>query len=123
LIDIDMSAILSQSMKNLIMILALVITVAAMTLFVFVFVMPSMATIPAVSGTLVNIESYVSENISELSPMKEVLGGTFYVTSVEAADGKGIVNYEDGHVAYTADFVYEVSDESGILITSFIIRQ
>ena len=50
-------------------------------------------------GKLMSIESYVSQNISELSPEKAVLGGTFYVTEIQVADGKGTVEYEDGHIA------------------------
>lgn len=112
-------------MKKLIVILVPVVVVAVVALLVVIFVMPSVAAAPApaASGKLMSIESYVSQHISELSPEKEVLGGKFYVTSVEAAEGKGVVSYEDGHVAYTADFTYEAADQTGIRITSFIIRQ
>ena len=78
---------------------------------------------PTPEGRLMSIESYISQNISELSPEKEVLGGRFYVTSVEAADGRGIVEYEDGHIALVADFTYEMSEQAGIRITSFIVRE
>lgn len=71
---------------------------------------------PSTSPT---IEEYVRENISTLSPEPEVLGGTYYVTSIEAAEGKGMVSYEDGHSAYTADFIYTTDPLS---ITSFVIR-
>jgi hypothetical protein len=71
---------------------------------------------------LMSVEAYVSQNISELSPEKEVLGGKFYVTDIQIADGKGFVSYEDGHVAYTADFTYSSSDRTGHTITSFVIR-
>lgn len=68
------------------------------------------------------IEDYVSQNISTLSPEKEVLGGQFYVTAIEAEDGKGTVSYEDGHVAFTADFTYTTDIEKGHTITSFSIK-
>ena len=73
-------------------------------------------------GKLMSVESYVSQNISELSPVKEVLGGKFYVTQVEVLDGRGVVSYEDGHMAYTADFSYTSSDRTGHTITSFVVR-
>ncbi|MHB1330676.1 MAG: hypothetical protein ACYCY6_01780 [Minisyncoccota bacterium] len=74
------------------------------------------------TSKLMSVESYVSQNISTLSPEKEVLGGTFYVTDIQVADGKGTVSYEDGHVAFTADFTYTSSDLTGHNITSFVIR-
>ncbi len=55
---------------------------------------------------------YVSAHISELSPQKEYLGGTFYITNITADAGTGTVEYEDGHNAYSATFVY-VFDQSG----------
>ncbi len=64
---------------------------------------------------------YVKSNISTLSPEKEVLGGVFYVTQISAKDGKGFVEYEDGHIALKATFTYEkVNNE--IQITSFTIQ-
>lgn len=85
-------------------------------------------TAPAASEEPVTVESvqpvedYVRANISTLSPEPEVLGGTFYVTDVEARGGAGTVSYEDGHNAFTADFTYSV-DASGIVsVTSFTVR-
>lgn len=69
-----------------------------------------------------SIEDFVKQNISALSPIKEQLGGKFYVTSIEAHGGIGTVEYEDGHNAYTADFTYEI-DENGVpTVTAFIPR-
>lgn len=71
-----------------------------------------------------DIETYITKNISEISPKKEVLGGTFYIINIEAYEGVGIVEYEDGHVAYMADFTYTIDDTDGtITIDSFIIRE
>jgi hypothetical protein len=67
-------------------------------------------------------EAYVRENISSLSPEAEVLGGTFYVTEVEAKEGVGVVEYEDGHNAFTADFTYERGASGSPAITSFTVR-
>lgn len=82
------------------------------------------ASVKITEGTAVSpdIEQYVSDNISSLSPEPEVLGGTYYVTSIAAADGKGVVSYEDGHNAYTADFTYSIA--AGVVsIDSFAIQQ
>ncbi len=75
-----------------------------------------------VSNTTIDIEKYVTENISSLSPEKATLGGTFYVTDIEAAGGRGVVEYEDGHNAYVADFEYFI-DKYGITVSSFEVRR
>ena len=67
------------------------------------------------------IETYIGAHISELSPVQEVLGGTFYVTEVTAANGKGVAKYEDGHMSYIADFTYTASN-NGYEISKFKIR-
>lgn len=73
------------------------------------------------SGRVMDVEAYVHENISQLSPEPAVMGGTFYVTEIEAADGVGTVWYEDGHIALIADFTY-IIDKYGITVTSFEVR-
>lgn len=99
---------------------SIVLLVVIAVLFAGFILFPRDAAAPA--GKVMSIESYVTQNISTLSPEKEVLGGTFYVTSIQAADGQGVVSYEDGHNAYTADFTYMMSDREGIQITSFRVR-
>lgn len=74
------------------------------------------------AGNAMSIERYIAENISTLSPEPEVLGGTYYVTAIEAQDGAGTVSYEDGHNAYTADFTYTQDAGGAISIDSFVIR-
>ncbi len=99
-------------------------------LLVFVFLVATLAVYigwykvepPHQLGKLMPVEVYVSQNISELSPEKEVLGGKFYITNIQVADGKGVVSYEDGHVAFTADFTYTSDDRTGHTITSFVVR-
>ena len=88
---------------------------------------PNLSFAPAIdngvpAGRIMSIEDYVKQNISSLSPEKEVLGGKFYVTQITASDGKGVVSYEDGHIAFVADFTY-VTTEQGHEITSFVIRE
>lgn len=75
-----------------------------------------------VSGRYMDIESYVKNDISNLSPVKEQLGGTFYVTEIETEDGAGAVSYEDGHNAYTADFTYTIAADGKPTITNFTVR-
>ncbi len=66
---------------------------------------------------------YVKAHISELAPEKEQVGGTYFVTHIEAAEGKGTVAYEDGHNAYTADFTYAANDAGTTKITSFVLKE
>lgn len=81
-------------------------------------------TTSASQGKLMSIESYVTQNISALSPVKEVLGGRFYVTEIEVEpeERKGKVKYEDGHIALEAEFTYVSDDRTGHTITSFVVR-
>lgn len=72
--------------------------------------------------TSVSVETYVRQHISELSPVKEVLGGKYFVTDIVVGDGRGTVAYEDGHNAYVADFTYSMYSDIGISIDSFVIR-
>ncbi len=73
---------------------------------------------------LISIEEFVTTNISALSPIKETMGGTFYVTEIEIEpeENKGKVKYEDGHSVYEAEFTYISNDRTGHSITSFVIR-
>jgi len=66
------------------------------------------------------VEEYVRKNINTLSPEKAVLGGTFYVTNISVDQYKGKVSYEDGHIAHSAEFTFEVRGKV-VLITSFVI--
>lgn len=58
------------------------------------------------------VENYVRANLATLSPEPATMGGTFYVTRIRLLDGKGTVHYEDGHMAYVADFTYTVSEDN-----------
>ncbi|MDO8576362.1 MAG: hypothetical protein Q7R90_03535 [bacterium] len=97
--------------------------VFALVTFVFLallFIFPGPQT---PNENLLSVKSYVSQNISDLSPEKAVLGGTFYVTEIRADGSEGVVYYEDGHIALVADFTYTVSDARGVDITSFTVRK
>jgi hypothetical protein len=68
------------------------------------------------------ISEYLKENISELSPEKEVLGGKFYITSIDfLSDQKLIAEYEDGHIALKAEIDFEYLDSENIIIENFKI--
>jgi len=69
------------------------------------------------------IESYVRANLATLSPVEPTMGGTFYVTRIRLLDGEGTVNYEDGHMAYVADFTYTITEDNRTVeVTSFTLR-
>lgn len=68
------------------------------------------------------ISNYLEENISELSPEKEVLGGKFYITSIDfLSNQKLIIEYEDGHIALKAEIDFEYLDSENIVIENFEI--
>ncbi len=69
-----------------------------------------------------SVTEYLKANISELSPEKEVLGGTFYITSVRFLSPMlCLVEYEDGHVAYTATVEFAVPSADEVKIVDFRI--
>ena len=74
---------------------------------------------------LMSVESHVAQNISALSPIAASMGGTFYVTkvSVDPQARRGVVEYEDGHMAYEAEFTYTADDRTGYVVTSFVIKE
>lgn len=69
-----------------------------------------------------NVENYLQDNISELSPVKPVLGGTWYVVyaTVDLAKNSGTVLYEDGHIQEKKNFSYTVNEKKEV--TSLIIK-
>jgi hypothetical protein len=69
------------------------------------------------------LEVYLNDNISILSPIKEVLGGKFYLTKLEILEaGKGRVEYEDGHIALVGLFSFAFNGLE-IQISDFIIEE
>lgn len=83
------------------------------------------ATVPVVNENAdieTKVAAYVRDNISNLSPEKEVLGGKYQVTDLAfTGDNTGTVSYEDGHVAYTAIFSYNISETGDVTIVTFEI--
>lgn len=69
-----------------------------------------------------NIQEYLKNNISSLSPQKEVLGGKFYITNINFLDNNHlIVDYEDGHIALKAKVEFKINNENKIQILNFNI--
>lgn len=59
------------------------------------------------------VEKYLEENISALSPQKEVLGGKFYITKTTfLRNDSGVIEYEDGHILVKATFGYKIITNS-----------
>ena len=59
-------------------------------------------------------ENYLKTNISDLSPIKEVLGGKFYITGIYWQPNRvAIVDYEDGHIALQARVNFGVKYADG----------
>ena len=72
------------------------------------------------------VVKYLEENISQLSPEKEVLGGKFYLTSLDfISDQEVIVSYEDGHIALVAKVTFTLEQKNypgkEVIIESFEI--
>jgi len=74
-------------------------------------------------GRVTSLRAFFDENLAALSPEKPVLGGTFYVTDLEAHGGAGTIRYEDGHNAYVADFLYSVDEQGGVRVETFTVRK
>ncbi len=60
----------------------------------------------------VAVEQYVRANISTITPEKAVLGGSWYVTSIDVntATKTGSMTYEDGHIQGSQNFSYVVNN-------------
>jgi uncharacterized OB-fold protein len=66
------------------------------------------------------VNTYLENNISELSPGEAVGEETFQVRSVSfPEEGIAIVNYEDGHIALTAKANYDINSNNEVVINSF----
>ena len=65
------------------------------------------------------VEKYLRENIKMLAPEEPVLGGNWYVVSVDIDPAKniGTVVYEDGHIQEKASFHYSRTNE-GVVVDS-----
>lgn len=97
----------------------LVIVIILLGFFFIINRTPAELNLPQTTTT----EEYVRAHISTLSPIAATLGGTFYVTDIQAGNGNGIVKYEDGHMAYVADFTYKIDTNGNPNIQTFTVRK
>ena len=109
----------------------LIIAIIAIIIGVLYFISKKEVIAPAVVPPVVtdtnlaeevSVESYLRANISKLSPVKTVLGGTWYVVSdtVDLVKNTGTVVYEDGHIQETKNFSY-TTNEKGEIVSLTII--
>ena len=62
------------------------------------------------------VKQYIENNISQISPQKEVLGGKFYITDLQLDNqGNGKVEYEDGHIALKASFIFDIKNGEPVI--------
>jgi len=69
------------------------------------------------------VEKYIRDNIKTIAIDKPVLGGSWYVVSIEIFPSlnSGTVVYEDGHIQSNSDFTYDYDKNTkNIIIKSFL---
>jgi len=72
------------------------------------------------------VEQYVRDNIGKIAINKPVLGGTWYVLSlnINSATKIGEITYEDGHIQSKATFNYVYNkDAKSVQITKFTVNK
>ncbi len=70
------------------------------------------------------VKNYIKENISKLSPEKEILGGKFYITGINFQSlDTAIINYEDGHIALKAEAIFMVENKNVEIINFKLINE
>lgn len=59
------------------------------------------------------VSNYVSEHTEEIITEKPVLGGTWYILSlnIDSINDTGNMVYEDGHIQGGLDFKYEIDEK------------
>ena len=84
---------------------------------------PAMNKIDCVSlDEIVLVEKYVRDNIKTLAPNREVLGGSWYVSSatINPDTNTGTVSYEDGHITSTTMFDFSFDPKTQAVTVSNI---
>jgi len=109
------------------MLLIIFIVVVVVGAFYFIYNKGIIATIPFVTNNKVIssneekilVEKYIRENIKTIAPEEPVLGGAWYVTSVniDTLSKTGNMTYEDGHIDGKAAFTYTL-DGGKVLIST-----
>lgn len=66
------------------------------------------------------VETYIKDNITEISPESAVLGGKFQVSSIDfTGPSSCVVDYEDGHIALRAKVGFSISGPEEVSIDYF----
>ena len=70
------------------------------------------------------LRDYLNENISKLSPEKEILGGSFFITSlILNGEDEFAIEYEDGHILLLASGKYSIDEENNVNIKEFDLQE
>jgi len=112
-----------MSIKNTLIILAIVLFAA----LGFEFIRPGdpVAVVTPLDEKI-TVEGYVRANIKDVATDKAVLGGTWYVVSinVEEVVNRGSVVYEDGHIQSAGTFSYKFDSTTGaVTIEKFTVAK
>ena len=104
--------------KSVISFIVVIIVLAAAGFLILKYPVSVPAPNSVVPDVKQNVENYLRTNISTLSPVKAVLGGTWYVvsTTVDLEKNSGTVVYEDGHIQEIKNFFY-TTDAKGEVIS------
>lgn len=71
-----------------------------------------------------SVGEYIKDNIAELSPEDPVLGGNFFVTSINfIGPNECVVDYEDGHIVLRAKAEFRVPSAGEVEIVEFEIME
>lgn len=70
------------------------------------------------------VEKYIRDNIKNIVPNKEVLGGSWYVTliKINPSEKTGTVAYEDGHIVSKASFSYTREDDKVVISNIKLVK-
>lgn len=75
--------------------------------------------IPEVSRIMspeIVFNAYIEENIKEVTKREAVLGGNWFITSIEnTGEGTAVVEYEDGHITGKMNVTYEIVDDKVVI--------
>lgn len=106
-------------MKTILIYIALVVLFVVI-IFVFVSNNKKVEVVPNSSSDVEDkmiVENYIRNNIKTIAPEKAVLGGSWYVVSVDVNPSmkNGIMVYEDGHIQGKASFNYVRNGEEVLI--------
>ncbi|MFA5936596.1 MAG: hypothetical protein WC822_01820 [Candidatus Paceibacterota bacterium] len=107
-------------MKKIIVSLAIVVLVVVVAFFVFKNKETEIIENPSVSQSTQEkliVEKYIRDNVKTIVPEKPVLGGSWYITSVEINPSMktGMMTYEDGHIQGNKNFSYTINNNEVLI--------